>query len=84
MGVAKLSVSRLRQARAPVSDDNVFYVTQRIGAYSSAEAFSYFLTHYDVLSKDKILVEFMKFYAENWQVSASQWSQDIFIMFCVA
>ena len=81
LGAADLHLTRLHQPRPPVLDDTVSSVTQRIGANSSAEVFSYFLTYHDVLSTDKFLVEFMNFYAENWKASASQWSQDIFIMF---
>ena len=56
-------------------------IANKIGAVGAAEAFSYYILHYEELSKDAELKEFMTFYADKWKPSASQWSQDIFALY---
>lgn len=55
--------------------------TQRIGAIGAAEAMAHYVSNYENLKSDPELASFMQFYAQNWRLSASQWSQDIFAMF---
>jgi hypothetical protein len=60
---------------------DVTLTVQKIGARGAAEAMAHYLSNYDQLSSDLELSLFMKLYAQNWRLSSSQWSQDIFAMF---
>ena len=53
-----------------------------VGAVGAAEVFSSFLKLSDATSmQSDELHELIAFYAQNWSLSRSQWSQDIFVMF---
>ena len=52
-----------------------------IGSSASANALAYYVLHYEELSIDAQLAEFMRFYAANHMKSMSQWSQDIWVMY---
>jgi len=52
-----------------------------IGHCGAAEAFAYYLKNQDQLVGDTELNKFMLFYANNYSISSSQWSQDIFVLY---
>ena len=52
-----------------------------IGSSASAKALAHYLIHYEELSGDKKLADFMRFYAAHHMKSKSQWSQDIWVMY---
>lgn len=57
------------------------FLPSLIGSSASASALAYYLLHYEELSSDAQLAEFMLFYAANHNKSKSQWSQDIWVMY---
>lgn len=57
--------------------------TQLIGWAGAAEAFAHYIANHEQLVADKELADFMKFYGKNWKLSASQWSQDMFVMYAL-
>ena len=56
-------------------------VPSLIGSSASANALAYYLMHYEDLSGDYELANFMRFYAAHHMKSKSQWSQDIWVMY---
>lgn len=79
LALADVQVSRQSAAFAA----HVSAQTQIIGLTGAADAFAHYILRRDQLSSDDELADFMRFYADNWQQSASQWSQDIFVMYAV-
>jgi hypothetical protein len=59
----------------------VVTTTQAIGAGGAADVFSFYIKNYKQFSNDPEILLFIEFYCNNWSLSASQWSQDIFVMF---
>ena len=59
----------------------VAQTTSSIGALGAADALSHYTKNYEVLSHDKDLRDFMRFYSNNFSKSSSQWSQDIFVIY---
>ena len=57
--------------------------TRLIGRGGAAEVFAHYIINVDKLSSDHKRAEFIRFYASNWNLSASQWSQDMFVMYAV-
>lgn len=57
--------------------------TRLIGRGCAAETFAHYIANHDALSTDASLAAFMRFYGANWKRSASQWSQDIFVMYAL-
>ena len=56
-------------------------ITQRIGAGGALEVFAHYISNYELLCGDEELTRFMHFYVQNYRLSSSQWSQDIFVMY---
>ena len=56
-------------------------ITQRIGASGALEVFAHYISNYELLSGDEELTRFMHFYVQNYRLSSSQWSQDVFVMY---
>ena len=56
-------------------------VPSLIGSSASANALAYYLMHYEELSDDEELANFMRFYAAHHMKSKSQWSQDVWVMY---
>jgi FkbM family methyltransferase len=56
-------------------------LSREIGGAGAAEVFAHYIKNHEELSGDSKFTAFMQFYADNWQTSTSQWSQDVFIMF---
>ena len=55
--------------------------TSLIGLTGSVEVLAHYISNYDTYANDARLHDFMRFYAENWNLSSSQWSQDVFVMY---
>lgn len=53
----------------------------RIGNESAAEVFSSYIRNYIGFEEDSEVKGFLDFYINNWKLSSSQWSQDIFVMY---
>lgn len=77
--LAKWDINLARISSSMLSNSPA--VAQRIGTAGAAEALAYYIKNYDQLSTDCELRDFMEFYAENYRLSTSQWSQDAFVMF---
>ena len=61
--------------------NHIKYVNAFYAFAGSSEVFAYYIENINLLSHDKDLKKFMDFYIKNWKLSASQWSQDIFVMY---
>ena len=72
LGVVRLSVRE---------KFNIPFTTKAIGASGAAEVFSHYIANHGQLASDAEIVSFMDFYCDNWSLSSSQWSQDVFVMY---
>lgn len=81
--LAKMDLEVARHSARVKSNiqSNIQVTTKAIGASGAAEALSHFIANHKQLSSDAELISFMDFYCNNWSLSSSQWSQDIFVMF---
>jgi len=61
--------------------DDMEIMPQVIGMSGFAKAMSHYFLHYQELSTDPKLADFMRFYALNYSKSSSQWSQDLWVMY---
>lgn len=81
--VIRSAASRLDLSIAPFQS-NIRDQTRRIGAVSSAEIFAAYIRSFSKGIADTSLSSFMEFCAIHWPVSASQWSQDLFVMWATS
>jgi FkbM family methyltransferase len=82
LAAADLRVTRNAKLQDETSlERSILTETQRIGALGAAEVFSHYVRNGHQLENEKDLSDFLRFYSEHWMLSASQWSQDIFVMF---
>ena len=74
----KLGISRIKL------ESFVQIQTKFIGASGAADVFSLYLKNMNLIEKDIELSKFIDFYIQNWKLSSSQYSQDIFVMYATS
>lgn len=80
--LAGLSGIHISKHSAKLSAD-IAAQTRLIGWGGAAETFAHYIINQDKLPSDDNLADFMRFYSNNWKLSAAQWSQDIFVMYAL-
>lgn len=72
---------KLRIGRSPDLNSRIKNQSMIIGSMAACNVFSYYIKNCEILNEDIELKKFFKFYSCLWEKSASQWSQDIFVLY---
>ena len=71
----------LNKKWSPLYSFNLTRKGKLIGHRRAAIAFSSYIKIFNKIKEDDPIHEFMQFYSQNWEISRSGWSQDIFAMY---